>query len=35
MAKIRAERQEADGMFTSEDEKKANARNSQVFKGGF
>lgn len=35
MAKKRAERREADGISTLEDETKANARNSQVFKGGF
>lgn len=34
MAKKRAERREADGMSTSEDEIKANARNSQALKGG-
>lgn len=34
MAKKRAERREADGMSASEDEIKANARNSQALKGG-
>lgn len=34
MAKKRAERRDADGMSTSEDEIKANARNSQALKGG-
>lgn len=34
MAKKRAERREADGMPTSEDEMKANARGTEALKGG-